>query len=64
MSKVSALASLFSRVVVKSCADGTMRVEPVWKRKLRKTHLPPGVFTRMSAAKELEKVINARLKGR
>lgn len=51
------------RVKVDSCADGTFRIKPVWQKKWQfgetKT---PGLFTRMSCAKDLEQLLNARLK--
>lgn len=41
-----ALRSLWSSVAVYSCADGTLRVEPAW----RKRYKAPGVLTRMHSA--------------
>jgi hypothetical protein len=54
-----------TRVKIESCADGTLRVTPVWRRGYAfGPHKIPGVFTRMGVAGELERMLNARLKGR
>ena len=47
------LKGLWSKVKVQSCADGTFRILPVWRKKYRR----PGVLTRMYAASQAEQVI-------
>jgi len=54
------------RVRVHSCADGTFTLEARWKEpymvrmdeEMLTRSLPPGLFTRMDTAEELEKLIN------
>ena len=40
------LRRMWSSVAVYSCADGTFRVEPKWRKK----YSAPGMFTRINAA--------------
>jgi hypothetical protein len=49
---------VWSKVRVYSCADGTMRIEPKWRKEFAK----PGVFTRMYLAERLQTAMNRALK--
>ena len=53
-----ALRSLWSSVAVYSCADGTLRVEPAWRKRFNK----PGVLTRMHTAYMLQALLAMPLK--
>ena len=56
----AALGKLITRFKVLSCADGTMRVIPTWRRKVRNSALPPGLLTRMHVAAEIERLLNGK----
>ena len=47
------LRKIWSRVAVYSCADGTLKLEPVWAKAFRR----PGVLTRMHSAAMIEDVL-------
>ena len=60
-------------VRVHSCSDGTFGIEPYWLApyvviekdgtgSFGRTELPPGLFTRMATAEDLQDFINAALK--
>jgi len=58
------------RVRVHSCSDGTFGIEARWKEPFAykadeeascARQLPPGMFTRMDTAEELERILNAAL---
>ena len=61
------LRRMWERVEVKSCADGSMKIEPVWKGVREYTEADgggPGLLSRLSAAKWCEFVINQHLEGK
>lgn len=43
---------MWSKVAVYSCADGTIKLEPVWKGRIA-----PGLFDRMHAANMVAQVL-------
>ena len=47
------LRSLWSSVAVYSCADGTLRVEPTWRKRFNR----PGVLTRLHSAYMVQAVL-------
>ena len=47
------LRSLWSSVAVYSCADGTLKIEPTW----RKRFCRPGMLTRMHSAYAVESIL-------
>lgn len=51
-----ALKRLWSGWSVHSCADGTLRIKPTW----RKQYLKPGLLTRLYSAAMVEDVINGK----
>ena len=57
-SPVRALRTLWSSVKVQSCADGTLRIAPRWRKKFR----DHGVLTRMHAALQLQDHLNGQIK--
>ena len=53
------LAEVMTGVVVKSLANGHMRVEPKYKAKpLERGATPVGVMTRLAVATEIERILN------
>lgn len=63
--RTGTLREFWSRVEVKSCADGSMNIKPVWKGV--KPYTPedgggPGLLSRLAAAKRCEKLLNEYLK--
>lgn len=50
------LAVLWQSAKVQSCADGTLIVTPVWRDE------KPGVFTRIYAARHLQRLISGRMR--
>ena len=54
------LRPLWVRVRALSCADGTIRIEPTWRKEMKR----PGVLTRLAAAQRVQNLINAYLKKR
>lgn len=53
-----AMRTLWSAVAVYSCADGTLKIEPTWRKKFRN----PGVITRMHSAYMVQCVLMLPLK--
>lgn len=49
-------------VEVVSCADGSMRIKPKWRLSWTKNPNGPGIFTRIGAADEMERLINRGLR--
>ena len=52
------LRTLWSSVAVYSCGDGTLRIEPAWRKKFKR----PGVITRMHSAYMVQAVLAMPLK--
>lgn len=47
------LRALWSAVAVYSCADGTLRIEPTWRKRFNR----PGMLTRMHTAYAVQAVL-------
>ena len=61
------LMPLWKSAQVVSCADGTIKVTPVWKGVLEYTEGEgggPGLLMRLSAAQRLQDLIDAQLRRR
>lgn len=59
------LQRIWSSVKVKSCADGSMNVEPKWigiKEYTPEDGGGPGLLTRLAAAQSFERAINKMLR--
>lgn len=52
------LRRLWSSVAVYSCADGTLRIEPAYRKQYRS----PGMLTRMYSARMVQDVLNLPVK--
>ena len=58
--RIYTLRPLMSKVIVLSNADGTLTVEPRWRKKIGK----PGLMARMAAASRLAYLVNCYLRRR
>ena len=61
MKRRTPLQVLWKSVKVQSCADGTMRVTATWQPIYQPVG---GVMTRLYAARHLERLIRAHLRGK
>lgn len=51
-------------VRIDSCADGTLRVTPKWRKSYTGGTLIPGVISRIYAARLMKEAVNAELRGK